>query len=393
MLLHHFHINSTINYLVDMGLIKNHLTKLARNAIGGALSDVLNGALSGGFNNKIAGSAAALGKNKARLSAQSQEVFEENEYAFGTVAYPLELKAGGGSANGHYMIFYIQVPVEEANSGADSSSSKTIPKDIDGLRIKTQPIRKLNQAVQDRQQFKRIQSAITLYMPPEIKAEYKMEYSDEAIGAAARMALDSFNFSSDFTAAMRGVVKGLDMGAPGLAAIRQAESGLAVNNRIELTFQKVENRSFSYTFNFKPKSKEEADEIQRIIYLFKYHMHPTVIGGVNSPVFRVPSQFSLHYMYRTDENKYLNTIGETILESMDVTYGDGTSFKTYRGNEEGAPPETITMSLSFREMDIHDKSTIFKHETPPDRRNSLSNTSQDQTFVPTEGPANPNLRK
>jgi hypothetical protein len=98
-------------------------------------------------------------------------------------------------------------------------------------------------------------------------------------------------------------------------------------------------------------------------------------------------------MYRTDENKYLNTIGETILESMDVTYGDGTSFKTYRGNEEGAPPEQITMSLSFREMDIHDKSTIFKHETPPDRRNSLSNTSQDQTFVPTEGPANPNLRK
>ena len=33
------------------------------------------------------------------------------------------------------------------------------------------------------------------------------------------------------------------------------------------------------------------------------------------------------------------------------------------------------MSLSFREMDIHDKSTIFKHETPPDRRNSLSSTA------------------
>ena len=377
-----------------MGLIKNHLTKLARNAIGGALSDALNGALSGGFNNKIAGSAAALGKNKARLSAQSQEVFEENEYAFGTVAYPLDLKAGAGSFNGHYMIFYIQVPVEEGVDSAGSMDrSQVIPKELGS--VKQMPIRKLNQAVQDRQQFKRISSAITLYMPPEIKAEYKMEYSDEAIGGLARMATDSFDFGSDFTAGVRGIVKGLDMGAPGLAAVRQAESGIAVNNRIELTFQKVENRSFTYTFNFKPKNREEADEIQRIIYLFKYHMHPTVIGGVNSPVFRVPSQFSLHYMYRVDENKYLNTIGETILENMDVTYGDGTSFKSYRGNDDGAPPEQITMTLSFREMDIHDKSTIFKHETPPDRRNSLSNVNQDQKFVPQheeEGPQNPNLR-
>lgn len=364
-----------------MGLIKNHLTKLARNAIGGALSDVLNGALSGGFNNKIAGSAAALGKNKARLAAQSQEVFEENEYSFGTVAYPLELKSGGGSSNGHYMIFYIQVPIEEGvDSAGATDTSQVIPKELGSN--KQMPIRRLNKSVQDRQEFKRISSAITLYMPPEIKAEYKMEYSEESIGGAARNLLDEFDFGKQFSASVgRAVVKGLDMAAPGMAAIRQAETGLAVNNRVELQFQKVDNRTFSYTFNFKPKNREEADEIQRIIYLFKYHMHPTIIGGVNSPVFRVPSQFSLHYMYRTDENKYLNTIGETILENMDVTYGDGTSFKTYRGNDDGAPPETITMTLSFKEMDVHDKSTIFMHETPPDRRNSLSNVNQDQKFV------------
>ena len=38
---------------------------------------------------------------------------------------------------------------------------------------------------------------------------------------------------------------------------------------------------------------------------------------------------------------------------------------------------------------------IFKHETPPDRRNSLSNVNQDQKFIPQheeEGPQNPNLR-
>jgi len=376
-----------------MGLIKNHLTKLARNAVGGALGNAISGALSGGFNNKIAGSAAALGKNKARLKEQSQEVFEENEYAFGTVSYPLELKAGGGSANGHYMIFYIQVPIEEGVESAGSTDiTQVIPKELGS--VKQMPIRRLSKAVQDRQEFKRISSAVTLYMPPEIKAEYKMEYSEETIGAAARNLLDEFDFGRQFKASVgRSIVKGLDMGAPGLAAIRQAETGLAVNNRVELQFQKVENRTFSYTFNFKPKSREEADEIQRIIYLFKYHMHPTIIGGVNSPVFRVPSQFSLHYMYRSDENKYLNTIGETILENMDVTYGDGTSFKTYRGNDDGAPPETITLTLSFKEMDVHDKSTIFKHETPPDRRNNLSDISQDQKFAQYKGPQEANPAK
>ena len=369
-----------------MGIIKNHLTKLARNAVGGALGNAITGALSGGFNNKIAGSAAALGKNKARLAAQSQEVFEENEYAFGTVSYPLDLKGGGGTANGHYMIFYIQVPIEEGVDSAGSTDiTQVIPKELGS--VKQMPIRRLNKSVTDRQEFKRISSAITLYMPPEIKAEYKMEYSEESIGGAARNLLDEFDFGKQFKASVgRSIIKGLDMGAPGMAAIRQAETGLAVNNRVELQFQKVENRTFSYTFNFKPKNREEADEIQRIIYLFKYHMHPTIIGGVNSPVFRVPSQFSLHYMYRSDENKYLNTIGETILENMDVTYGDGTSFKTYRGNDDGAPPETITLTLSFKEMDVHDKSTIFKHETPPDRRNNLSDVNQDQKVVGYNGP-------
>ena len=46
-----------------MGLIKNHLKKMASNAIGGKLGSLLDGA----FNPKIAGSAASLGKNFAKL--------------------------------------------------------------------------------------------------------------------------------------------------------------------------------------------------------------------------------------------------------------------------------------------------------------------------------------
>ena len=58
-----------------MGLISNHLKKMARNAIGGKLGSLLDGA----FNDKISGSAVSLGKNFAKLKEQANYGFEEND--------------------------------------------------------------------------------------------------------------------------------------------------------------------------------------------------------------------------------------------------------------------------------------------------------------------------
>lgn len=98
-------------------------------------------------------------------------------------------------------------------------------------------------------------------------------------------------------------------------------------------------------------------------------MHPTIIGIPSSSIMRVPSSFNIHYMYRTDENKYLNTIAESVLVNMDVKYGEGDTFKTYRGTTAGAPPRTINATLTFNEIDTHDKKTIFEQELPPTRTN------------------------
>ena len=78
--------------------------------------------------------------------------------------------------------------------------------------------------------------------------------------------------------------------------------------------------------------------------------------------------FNIHYMYRGDENKYLNTMGDVVLQNMEVKYGEGDVFKTYRGNDNGAPPNVINMELSFKEIDIQDKRSLFKHELPPGRK-------------------------
>ena len=355
-----------------MGLIKNHLKKMATNAIGGKLGSLLDGA----FNPKISGSAASLGKNMAKLKAQANYVFEENEYSFGSLSFPSDL-ASESTSNGHYMIFYINVPEEEQAN--DQARGRVVGKDLGAVtsQVNNGEIRGLNAAVLGRKQRKRTTNVISLYMPAEISATYGVDYNREDIGTATRVMDQGFletMFGKEQVSGLMQQVKGdaVDMVAPGFKAALQSKTGRAINNRLEMTFGGVRPREFTYNFKFTPSNEQEANDIQSILYLFKYHMHPTIIGEPSSSLMRVPSSFNIHYMYRTDENKYLNTIAESVLVNLDVKYGEGDTFKTYRGNTAGAPPRTINATLTFNEIDTHDKKTIFELELPPSRSGSTT---------------------
>ena len=375
-----------------MGVISKHLKGLAGNVVGGMVGSLLNG----GFNPQSAGTVSALklGKNQARIREQAQEIFEENQYSFGTLQYPLDLATNLQNSNGHYMIFYVNVPddgnLRDAEVNLEAAQSFLLKDDL-GDDLEQIPRRQGNAALKSRGDFRRIQSAIVLYMPPDISVTYGADYAGEDIGSVARQFdnFADFQFAEEMTAFVRNNIAGAaDTAAPGIVALSQAATGIAVNNRLELTFKAINQREFNYTFKFMPKNKEEADEIQNILYMFKYHMHPTIIGSSNSPVFRVPSIFNIHYMYRGDENKYLNTQTDTVLQNMEVKYGEGDVFKTYRGNENGAPPSVITMTLSFKELDIQDKRTIYKHELPPGRKpaGNVDDTSTGAPITDTRRP-------
>ena len=355
-----------------MGLIKNHLKKMASNAIGGKLGSLLDGA----FNPKISGSAASLGKNMAKLKAQANYVFEENEYSFGSLSFPSDL-ASESTSNGHYMIFYINVPEEEQS--IDAARTRVVGKDLGAntKQLNGGEIRGLNQAILGRKQRKRTSNVISLYMPPEISATYGVDYNREDIGTVVRLLDQGFlesMFGKEQVSGLMQQVKAdaVDMVAPGYKAALQSKNGRAVNNRLEMTFGGVRPREFTYNFKFTPSNEQEANDIQSILYLFKYHMHPTIIGEPSNSIMRVPSSFNIHYMYRTDENKYLNTIAESVLVNLDVKYGEGDTFKTYRGNTAGAPPRTINATLTFNEIDTHDKKTIFELELPPSRQGATT---------------------
>ena len=109
---------------------------------------------------------------------------------------------------------------------------------------------------------------------------------------------------------------------------------------------------FTYNFKMIPKSKEEADEIRKIIYAFKFNMLPEMVNGRASSTMSFPNTFDIEYRYQNTDNDYLHRVSTCVLENMTVAYG-GDRFKTFEGVEgEGAPVVETSINLTFKELEL-----------------------------------------
>jgi hypothetical protein len=150
---------------------------------------------------------------------------------------------------------------------------------------------------------------------------------------------------------------GVDAG--NLGKILLNAQGYSVNPQVQLLFNQVSLRDFNLSFTFTPKSKDESYEVQKIIKMFKYHFAPGLYKGKetssNSMFLEAPSVFNVNFNINNIENKYLPKYGDCALVDIDVNYAPN----GWASFEDGAPVQT-TLSLSFKEMEIVDKSRIDK---------------------------------
>jgi hypothetical protein len=238
----------------------------------------------------------------------------------------------------------------------------------------------------DRAPTVRLDTAITMYMPPSVKVTYGASYSDTPIGAGAELVNDVYAnvmaggggkevigsaLKKLGPAVSETILNGLlaTVGAmPGMAGSREAfemSTGVVQTDRMELAFKGIDKRSFQYDFKMIPKSKLEADEIRKIVFAFKANMLPEFANGNRSGrKLRVPNTFDIQYMYSssensTQENDYLHKISTCVLKSMDVTYG-GERYKTFTANSEGAPPVETSISLQFEELELITKERVHE---------------------------------
>ena len=143
----------------------------------------------------------------------------------------------------------------------------------------------------------------------------------------------------------------------GVVPLANKVFGRAENPFVEVFFNSMQVRSFTYNFNFAPRNEAETAEIQQIIQLFRYHMAPE-LQSKNSRYYTLPATFDIHYMFKARngngyENDYFNRIGTCVLENVTTNYTPN-GVKSFG---DGAPTR-ITMSLQFKETEVLTKSKI-----------------------------------
>ena len=226
-------------------------------------------------------------------------------------------------------------------------------------------------------QTRSTKASIALYMPPSVSTSYKVNYGDQEIALHTETGLAAFEafmadqggFISRAQSALdaakgglkdmmtKGALKMMDTIAPGARVLGQIATGKVITPRMELMFESVGRRSFSYTFIFIPKSYQEAVEVEKIVYQFKHAMHPKFVGAENSiRSMKIPDTFEISYMNNNGENAFLNKISSCFLSSMDVQYGADryTSYGNARNKDgkAGAPPQRTQITLNFSELAI-----------------------------------------
>ncbi len=126
---------------------------------------------------------------------------------------------------------------------------------------------------------------------------------------------------------------------------------------MEVLFDEMQLRTFTYNFTIFFFKQKTAYEIQKIIQLFRFHMAPELRPGINRYL-GLPSQFDIHYMFlskagHTSENNFYNRIATCVLQDCKVNYTPN-GVKSF---EDGGPTAT-TMTLTFKEMELLTKDRI-----------------------------------
>ena len=211
---------------------------------------------------------------------------------------------------------------------------------------------------------RKLGSSICLYMPSQIELSHKSTYGEAEIGLAVATALggvkaiqgEGFDVKKlldqggeEVKKALTGVLEATI--APGAQAAQQIIDGKVTNNRTEMKFEGIDRRSFQFTFRLLPRSSDEANAIQEIVTLFRYHSMHGFTDDMLGRTLKAPSTFDIQYY----PQEHLHRIGTSALEAVDVKFG-GDRPQFFKDNQ---PTET-ELTLTFKELDIVTKEKVAR---------------------------------
>ena len=208
---------------------------------------------------------------------------------------------------------------------------------------------------------------VSIYLPicTKINNEDTFQYEDaemKAIGTAMDIA------KGGVPGVVDGIAQSVAVGANAIGGdfARQGQTkllGSVINPRLEKMFKSKDMRTFSFSWEFFPKSKEETKMIRDIIETFRYHSHPSqdeeLFGEGNSNVeimLRVPAEFDIRFLSTNSDptiggfvdNEFIPKISRCVINSISVDYTPQGIFTTFEDNA----PVAITLTLNMTELQI-----------------------------------------
>jgi hypothetical protein len=210
--------------------------------------------------------------------------------------------------------------------------------------------------------LKRLGATITLYTPQDIATSYTMNWDAHESDIADLMSKDR---GEEFLSNLGpGTKDGLATKLTRLIATNasrdiQLLSRTTKNPKKDFLFRDVEKRTFRFEYMFAPQSPKEAEEVARIIYMFKLFSHPELLEGYDNFLYIYPAEFDIVYGYKQQDqngneissleqtNPYLHKISSCVLRSIQLNYSAGGTFQTLRRGE----PCMVRMALDFAEIE------------------------------------------
>ena len=165
-----------------------------------------------------------------------------------------------------------------------------------------------------------------------------------AIGGA--MALNNLGAMGDIATA-----QGLK--TPGAGEMVSKASGTAANPKKEQLFKNVDFRTFTFSYQFFPRSEQEAAAVQNIIKQFKLHMHPEFRDS-NNFLYIYPSEFDVVYYNGGKENMNLHRHTSCVLTDLNISYAPQGHFTSFANGM----PTQINLTLTFKELALLTKKDI-----------------------------------
>lgn len=268
-----------------------------------------------------------------------------------------------------------QIDTQAVSDSVDSAGNKIESSKINAVtKVAADVIKDVAKNLSFEPVKKRLKTAVALPMPNELSFMSGVQYTS-ASGGGLLGSLFQAGANGDGRQAVKagaetviqsagGVITGAakeglsligDSGSDNkLFDIMMKARGLAINDRREQLFHSVQDRTFSFSWTFFPRSHAESETIFNLIKFLRFHQHPeidTASGGMN---FIIPDEFDIefhHYILKEigdDKNLGLPKITTCVLTNVVHNTTPLGEFIAFDGTSH---PVGINLQLQFTELE------------------------------------------